>query len=472
MKLSQWIASLVLPSTLLAALPEPAAAAAPYLGPNVLVNFGAQVSPEQYGARGDGVADDTTAIQATIDTASARGGARVYFMPLRKYRVTRGLFFKSNVLLVSDQTRPATIFATKESRVTNLITATGISNFGALGLSFLNSHNPGEGGSGNVILISRNTSNFEFNYNRIASSPTTPNGMDGDYYLRGIALDQEGIQNGNIAFNSFEWLKYGVLSNSTPTDYSDAMAGARFIQKEIVVNNNVLKGISGDGINFNNPGSLGLVSGIYVHGNNVDVPAGVQRATSAVINTAGFGVAFAETKGVTVYNNVITGCRWQCIHLEDEAQDVLIQENTLRGPGINGGQGPASRNLIHVLTGSRIMIRQNRLSDANQTGVFVTNVNAVMPSEITVLDNTIERGGNIAVYGQTVNGMLIQGNVLRSFRKGVKIFLDPQGVVARNLRIEGMSEAGIQTSRVQDRFAVLDTASIVMVGNGLDYDLK
>jgi hypothetical protein len=63
----------------LAALAGPAAAADP----------GARIDVRQRGARGDGVADDTAAIQAAIDAAPADGG--MVFLPAGVYRLTRPL---------------------------------------------------------------------------------------------------------------------------------------------------------------------------------------------------------------------------------------------------------------------------------------------------------------------------------------------------------------------------------------------
>ena len=72
----------------------------PYAGAqrqNLLDLYRRSVSPDAFGAVGNGVADDTTAIQRAID--AAQGGA-VSFTPGRIYRITRNLFFHGNQTLL------------------------------------------------------------------------------------------------------------------------------------------------------------------------------------------------------------------------------------------------------------------------------------------------------------------------------------------------------------------------------------
>lgn len=68
-----------------------------------------------YGAAGDGVANDTAAIQRAINAAVANGGGTVYF-PKRAtgetgyYRITNGLLIKENISLVGDGTSDTRLY--------------------------------------------------------------------------------------------------------------------------------------------------------------------------------------------------------------------------------------------------------------------------------------------------------------------------------------------------------------------------
>src|SRR4029079_2092495 len=50
------------------------------------------LSPQTFGARGDGVADDSQAVQAAIDQAAATPNGGVVFIPSGRYRVTRTIY--------------------------------------------------------------------------------------------------------------------------------------------------------------------------------------------------------------------------------------------------------------------------------------------------------------------------------------------------------------------------------------------
>jgi len=59
--------------------------------------MGDYITPEMYGAKGDGVHDDTAAIQAAIDTAEDAGGGFVLCGPNKTYLISSSLYHKSGV---------------------------------------------------------------------------------------------------------------------------------------------------------------------------------------------------------------------------------------------------------------------------------------------------------------------------------------------------------------------------------------
>lgn len=80
------------------------------------------VSVTQYGARGDGVTDDTAAIQAAIDAAFAAGGGNVW-IPEGTYCVSSSIALKSNVGIIGEQ-NASTLYATGSASITGLLGAT------------------------------------------------------------------------------------------------------------------------------------------------------------------------------------------------------------------------------------------------------------------------------------------------------------------------------------------------------------
>jgi len=62
--------------------------------------------------RGDGIADDTPAIQAAIDAAEAKGGGGIVFLPAGRYRLTRTVYLWPGVRLFgTGRTRPVLVLA-------------------------------------------------------------------------------------------------------------------------------------------------------------------------------------------------------------------------------------------------------------------------------------------------------------------------------------------------------------------------
>jgi len=56
--------------------------------------MGTTFNVRQLGAKGDGSADDTSAVQSAIDAAVKARGGHIYF-PAGRYRITKSLVFSS-----------------------------------------------------------------------------------------------------------------------------------------------------------------------------------------------------------------------------------------------------------------------------------------------------------------------------------------------------------------------------------------
>ncbi len=93
-------------------------------------------------AHGDGVTDDTTAIQAAIDAAAARPGGGIVFLPAGRHRLTRTLYIWPGVRLFGvGKTRP----------VLSLAPATPGFQRGVGSMVFFTGNRPGALGPGGVI---------------------------------------------------------------------------------------------------------------------------------------------------------------------------------------------------------------------------------------------------------------------------------------------------------------------------------
>ncbi len=70
------------------------------------------LTPDQFGVKGDGTADDSAAIQAAIDKVQATTGEGILFIPEGRYRVTRTIYVGPGVRLIGyGAKRPAFVLA-------------------------------------------------------------------------------------------------------------------------------------------------------------------------------------------------------------------------------------------------------------------------------------------------------------------------------------------------------------------------
>src|ERR1035438_1007967 len=72
------------------------------------------LTPDQFPVRGDGIADDSAAVQAAIDRVQEKTGEGILFVPQGRYRVTRTIYVWPGVRLIGyGQKRPVFVLADK-----------------------------------------------------------------------------------------------------------------------------------------------------------------------------------------------------------------------------------------------------------------------------------------------------------------------------------------------------------------------
>src|SRR5580698_6965922 len=70
------------------------------------------LTPDNFPVHGDGVADDSAAIQAGIDRAAAQHGEGILFVPSGRYRITRTIYVWPSVRVIGyGATRPVFVLA-------------------------------------------------------------------------------------------------------------------------------------------------------------------------------------------------------------------------------------------------------------------------------------------------------------------------------------------------------------------------
>ncbi len=417
------------------------------------------VRPEKFGAEAGDAQDDSAAVQAAIDAAARQGGA-VVFAAGKTYSIQKTVHLRSGIELISTRDNSATLHGPRAARLGNMIVGEGVMNVRVKDLRFVNDHVPPDTGAGSILILGRHSHGLDIERCYFGSTPQGKNGLAGHYQLRGIALEHEGIHHVKIAGCSFEWLKFGVLTNSDSDDQRDAAAHGMLIQHDVQIVDNQFRHIAGDAIEINHPGAKGLVRDFVIARNDIEVPRGIQAADSPVITAAGFGVGVAGAGHVLVEHNRIWKCRWQGIHLEDFAHQITIRNNQIEGPGIGQAEGRASSgNLIHILNCQDVTIEDCVLRAASQSGIAIGPGGTARSRGIVVKRTKIESGGRIGIYSQSASGNLFEDVTIRDFEIGVKIFAENGGTKLSRVQLHAMRSAGLETVLPGDQFQELSGIS-------------
>lgn len=148
---------------------------------------GLAYDPRWFGAIGNGVANDTTAMQAAITVATAAGG--IVSIARGTYRVTQQLNLASGTRIIAPD-GGATIVLDYSGASQNLFRGENLSNVSIKGL-ILDGGLDGTHVQGNCIVLV-NCSNCEIEYNYIKNSP------------RESILIRDGSTKNKVRFNKFE----------------------------------------------------------------------------------------------------------------------------------------------------------------------------------------------------------------------------------------------------------------------------
>lgn len=261
----------------------------------------------------------------------------------------------------------------------------------------------------------------------------------------GVYLNNQGIRDVTITRCVFHHLSFGVLSNSKDETGAWNLDG-------LTIHNNVFASIASDGVEINHPyggaatGLRGKVRRIRVTGNTIIVDRGAGR-------TSGFGVGIAGACDVRIADNWIAA-RYEGVHVEDDARDVWITDNT-----VHGVEGPDLYAGIHVLTSCvNVKIRGNTIRDITGPNVSAGILASYdqRPTDtihVTVTDNHVENvagngitvsadnGGNFRVHSNTIldvagSGVVVSGN-------------QDHGFHVHDNTITGCGEYGVQVTRAK-----------------------
>lgn len=381
---------------------------------------GAPVSVLDFGAVGDGVANDTVAIQNAINSVTQ---GTVYFPP-GVYLVSANISLKSNVNLQGENAK--------------LTYTTSWASYGA----FFNGSNVS-----NVEITG-----FIFDGKGIFSATPFPNPYGGGNSV-GFTNNQTGIQisssssNVRIHNNTFTGLGRGILityssnceiTNNTMTNLGAAGVGTEGLTYSII-NNNIIRGVLG---NLTAAGDTSLANSQYADGVYTLESQQVIIDSNVIENIIRIGVVLEGNAppvvlntGVVISNNTIknmNSCRGAQYNAAvwsegGKTKDALIIGNSLINTGATAGTlssiGVVANNCTVVnnyITGFNDAVQIYTSGEVSNNQI-ISNGGGINPtylpagSTVKILGNTIKNQNfqGIEIY-HSHGTFIIQGNVIEN----------------------------------------------------------
>lgn len=377
-------------------------------------------TPEQEGAVGDGVTNDSAALHAAANKAATFGATLLLTAP--KYSLGTNAW-----------TLPENIRIRGNSKVEGGTTASAAvhvkSNSTIEGISVRNS------GTGYRFGI-----NVRENADNVQILGVTFHEGAGV----GVYMNSPGISNVKIDRCRFDGHSYAILSNSGGNETDPV--GAHDL-RNVTITRNSFVNIQTDAIELNHPFG-GSANGIRSTAQNFIVSGNIISQTLGSGRQGGFGVGVAGASNVTITDNIVLAARYEGIHVEDDAKNVVIANNHV--VSVSGDDAFAGISILPSVV--NVTVTGNTVENIKGVGV-AGGINigyssaTVHTSRVVIANNVITNvdGAGITVSANTGGSFRIFGNDIRD-------------VTGNGVTISGS---------MRDGFAVHDNTIVNVGGHGM-----
>jgi parallel beta-helix repeat protein/putative cofactor-binding repeat protein len=448
------------------------------------------VSVKWFGAKGDGKADDTVAIQAAIAWIAGMGERGAVYVPRGTYKMTGRLTFQDDAL----PPKPANGLTMQGDGYTSFLAfdhqlgdghAIGLYGQGASNITIRDLRIGAlPGGAGfNRGIVFTGGSNIRILNNDISGAIYAPVGPDGKHfgYPSGIFLDggvtdvwvvnnylhDNGVNDGNswhiVAYTSGGAHRVEIRGNRCITapdaTYRANVGIGIFNSTHVEISGNYVEGIAGT--ESNNDGY-----GIMLYGKEAGASHHHVVQGNTVKRTGGTGIYVQASPYTTVTGNLI----------EDVAKTQSAVTLDVGGIGFNQGPGSITGNVIRY-------VGVGNTKDVLPFGIVIqSGVQGEVTRGITVSGNTIESTMNYgialaAARRQTADNSTIIGNTLVNTHGGItRKGNEPLSGIAiignsiiRTTRLPEHSAAGIFPEAISDS-AIANNVIANSAGQGIVLD--
>lgn len=376
--------------------------------------FASISNPRNYGAKGDGIADDTQAIQEALDKCGS------VFLPTGKYRTTRKLVIHSNTVFYGEV--GSIIFPEKDSFV------------------IMNEHAQDANCDENITI-----SNLEINAERVNAVSEYSAGLylcdisnvkvinclikniggDGIY----IGRSRESIDNSNVLVENSSFYNCG-RSQSNPRQSIAVISGKGIVIRDCVMENNRKQAYAID-FEPNKPYEGGDITirncqirgaGISCQGNKsakksvniqgcIILAGDVNSFSIALNNCSGFvedntlepsananGIVLSNSPGISISGNKISGAS-AGIMLTEGSDRVIIKRNTI----VDSKEG------VYLFGSDDVEISRNTIDNISINGIY-----SRMESNNLIIKNNRIAASKFDVYSVQGRNHLIKRNTCNS----------------------------------------------------------